>query len=88
MVKDHIADNLLMSRLRGNNNQRNIAPALVSPQCASYRVLAGLALPWSSGCPVRVLPYRLYFTVVNLLLIRRIIKKSYVKKARQSNLYL
>jgi len=43
MVKDHIADNLLMSRLRGNNNQRNIAPALVSPRRASSRVRAGLA---------------------------------------------
>jgi len=43
MVKDHIADNLVISRLRCTNNQRNIAPALVSPRRASSRVRAGLA---------------------------------------------
>ncbi len=52
MVKDHIADNLVMSRLRGNNNQRNIAPALASPRRASSRVRAGLAPALFASCSI------------------------------------
>ena len=43
MVKDHIANNPVMNRLRGTNNHRNIAPAPMSPRRASSRVRAGLA---------------------------------------------